>query len=68
MLKGTDGIFTDFKDTLRRMKPVRSTFPVVFIHWREKYNRFDGNEFKYIPILEGMFEYEDFRQVQKAPF
>ena len=56
-----------FSEALAVSKLKKSHFPVVYVIWREEYDRFDGREFKSIPLLKEMFTYSDFKEVSTGP-
>lgn len=62
----TDDKSRSFYEAMANAKRKRSHFPVVYVLWREEYDRFDGREFKSIPLLKDMFSYNDFKQVSRA--
>ena len=55
-----------FNEAIKFGQSQKSEFPVVYVLWREEYDRFDGREFRSIPLLKEMFTYNDFKDVSKG--
>lgn len=65
ILNSPEGHFENYNDCAKKIKKKKSQFPSVYVHWRTKYNQYDGSQFSSISILKGMFTYKDFHQVSK---
>ena len=65
LLSRVDGDYSkNFNDALKAAGNKSSKFPVVYVKWLSQEDRFDGSEFLGIDMLNGMFIYNDFREVR----
>lgn len=53
----------NFGESLTIAKNKRSKFPLVYVKWLQNKDRFDGQEFNGISVIQDMFSYKDFRRV-----
>jgi len=55
--------YSNLKQAKKEYQYKRSKFPIVYVQWLEDKERFNGREFEEVSLCNGLFDYNNFREV-----